>query len=86
MQTVEDRVPDIVAKETRRDRSQIGPDLKVADIDPPDVVRTTFAVEDRFDLYSPRDDESVKPETMRDGVRGIDDLPARKQSDAAGSS
>lgn len=80
MQTIEDLVLDIVAKETRRDRETLSLDTKIADIESLDLMQIMFAMEDQFDVYIPQDDDSFKLETLQDVVRGIDHLLAQKQS------
>jgi acyl carrier protein len=86
MQTIEDLVLDIVAKETRRERQDISLDTKIADIESLDLMQIMFAIEDQFDVYIPQDDESFKLETLHDVVHGIDQLLAQKQSGPAAAS
>jgi acyl carrier protein len=85
MESVEERVLDIVAQETRQDRADVDPNLKISDIESLDLVQIMFAIEDQFDVYIPQDDDSFTLETVRDIVRGVEYLLAQKQSSAAGS-
>lgn len=83
MTGIADDILDIVAKETRRDRATLSLDTKVSDVESLDLVQIIFAIEDKYQIYVPQDDDSFKLETLHDVVKGVKRLIAEKQSGAA---
>ncbi len=83
MTDIADDILDIVARETRRDRATLSLDTKVSDVESLDLVQIIFAIEDRYQIYVPQDDDNFKLETLHDVVEGVKRLIAEKQSGAA---
>jgi|GEM_PF-119082 len=86
--TIADKIFDIVAKERRLDRSKLTLDTKLEDveIESVDLVEIIFAIEDEFDIDIPQDESEFKLETMRDIVEGVQRLIAEKQSASSAAS
>jgi acyl carrier protein len=86
--TIADKIFDIVAKERRLDRTKLGLDTKLEDIEieSVDLVEIIFAIEDEFDIDIPQDESEFKLETMRDIVEGVQRLIAEKQSASSAAS
>ncbi len=86
--SIADRIFDIVAKERRIDRSTLTLDTKLEDveIESVDLVEIIFAIEDEFDIDIPQDESEFKLETMRDIVEGVQRLIAEKQSASSAAS
>lgn len=86
--SIADKIFDIVAKERRIDRSTLTLDTKLEDveIESVDLVEIIFAIEDEFDIDIPQDESEFKLETMRDIVEGVQRLIAEKQSASSAAS
>ena len=86
--TIAEKIFDIVAKERRLDRSKLTLDTKLEDIEieSVDLVEIIFAIEDEFDIDIPQDESEFKLETMRDIVDGVQRLIAEKQSASSAAS
>lgn len=85
MTDIEDKIMDIVAQETRRERAGLSLDTELSEIESLDLVQIIFAIEDEFDVYVPQEDETFKLDTLRDVVDGVKLLLAEKQDQSAES-
>ena len=85
MEDIQDKIFDIVARETRIDRASLNAETEVSQIESLDLVQIIFAIEDEFDIYVPQEDESFKLETLRDVVDGVRMLIEEKAAEATGS-
>jgi len=84
MTDIADDILDIVARETRRDRSTVTLDTRVSEVESLDLVQIIFAIEDKYQIYIPQDEGGgLNLETLRDVVEGVERLIAEKQSGAA---
>ena len=85
MDDIENKILDIVARETRQDREGVSLDLEISEIESLDLVQIIFAIEDEFDVYVPQEDESFKLDNLRDVVNGVRLLLEEKQAQSAQS-
>ena len=85
MDDIENKILDIVARETRRDSKDVSLDLEISEIESLDLVQIIFAIEDEFDVYVPQEDESFKLDNLRDVVNGVRLLLEEKQAQSAQS-
>ena len=85
MDDIENKILDIVARETRQDRDSVSLDLEISEIESLDLVQIIFAIEDEFDVYVPQEDESFKLDNLRDVVNGVRVLLEEKQAQSAQS-
>jgi len=84
MTDIADDILDIVARETRRDRSTVSLDSKVSEVESLDLVQIIFAIEDKYQIYIPQDEGGgLNLETLRDVVEGVQRLIAEKQQSGA---
>jgi acyl carrier protein len=84
MTDIADDILDIVSSETRRDRSTVSLDTKVSEVESLDLVQIIFAIEDRYQIYIPQDEDGgLDLETLRDVVEGVQRLIAEKQQSGA---
>ena len=84
MDDIQNKIFDIVARETRMDRTSLKAETEVSQIESLDLVQIIFAIEDEFDIYVPQEDESFKLETLNDVVDGVRMLIEEKAAQAAG--
>ena len=85
MDDIEDKIMDIVARETRKSRDTLSLDTEISEVESLDLVQIIFAIEDEFDVYVPQEDESFKLDNLRDVVEGVRTLIAEKQGQSAES-
>ncbi|MCA8907483.1 MAG: acyl carrier protein [Rhodospirillaceae bacterium] len=85
MTDIEDKIMEIVARETRRERASLSLDTELSEVESLDLVQIIFAIEDEFDVYVPQEDESFKLDNLRDVVEGVKLLIAEKQDQSAES-
>lgn len=82
---IREKIYDIIAKEARIDRGTLTLETKLEDlkIESLDMVQILFGIEDAFDVYVPKDDQSFKLATLGDVVDGVKRLVAAKQQQTA---
>ncbi len=84
METVQQTVFDIIAREGRIPIETIGRDSRLSDlkIDSLDVVQIIFELEDRFDISLPDRDPAVDTESVSGLVAAIERLIAERDAAA----
>ena len=82
MNSVQDQIYDIIAKEAPIDRARIVPaaTLKGLEIASLDAVQIIFAIEERFDIYMPYDNPSFDVDTVAGLVDTVERLLREKRT------